>query len=480
MNNPQIAITGLGLLAGSGLGHEAFWSALVSGQTCIRPPTRVKPDAFPGTCVSEVPANAGAKDFVPKHYRKAVKVMARDTELAVIAAALAVKDARLSTRANIAEDDTTTKPTYAADRMGCQIGAGLIPAEVPEIAGAFVHSRNAGASPEELDRTNGFSLRAWGTIQPAADPATSNGGTTTGATGGGMGHLQPLWLLKYLPNMLACHVTILHGTEGPSNTITCSEASSLLCIGESCRVIERGDADICFSGGAESKINLVGLSRMHALGRLAAWPQTATPDFKPEIHPFAPDSKGSTPGEGGGILLLERSDLAASRGATRYAHILGFGAAQAALENLPVLAGHSTIIMARASKHTQNPKSGLALAILSALRDANLTPNDIDAIIPHAIGVPSMDTAELASFREVFGPRLDTIPLIALTPIIGDCAAGAGGLQVAAAALALHHQTLPTHYVANTRYPSAPKTLRTILTCSGSLAGQTAAVVVGK
>ena len=232
MNHPQIAITGLGLLAGSGLGHEAFWSALVSGETCIRPPTRVKPDAFPGTCVSEVPANAGAKDFVPKHYRKAVKVMARDTELAVIAAALAVKDARLATRATIPEDDSSTKPTYPSDRMGCQIGAGLIPAEVPEIAGAFVQSRDLSASPKEVDRTNGFSLRAWGTIQPAAEPAS-----TSANAGGGMGHLQPLWLLKYLPNMLACHVTILHGTEGPSNTITCSQASSLLCIGESCRVI---------------------------------------------------------------------------------------------------------------------------------------------------------------------------------------------------------------------------------------------------
>ena len=63
-----------------------------------------------------------------------------------------------------------------------------------------------------------------------------------------MEHLTPLWLLKYLPNMLACHVTIIHDTHGPSNTITCGEASSGLSIGESLRVIQRGKADICFCG----------------------------------------------------------------------------------------------------------------------------------------------------------------------------------------------------------------------------------------
>ena len=67
-----------------------------------------------------------------------------------------------------------------------------------------------------------------------------------------MDQLTPLWLLKYLPNMLACHVTIVHGLMGPSNTITCQEASSHLAIGEAFRTIQRGNAELAICGGAES------------------------------------------------------------------------------------------------------------------------------------------------------------------------------------------------------------------------------------
>src|SRR5258705_4281232 len=77
----------------------------------------------------------------------------------------------------------------------------------------------------------------------------------------GMGQLTPLWLLKYLPNMLACHVTIIHGLKGPSNTITCGEASSHLAIGEAFRIIQRGDADLAICGVAETKVQPMGVLR---------------------------------------------------------------------------------------------------------------------------------------------------------------------------------------------------------------------------
>ena len=76
-----------------------------------------------------------------------------------------------------------------------------------------------------------------------------------------MTQLTPLWLLKYLPNMLACHVTIIHQLKGPSNTITCADASSHLAIGEAFRTIQRGKADLAICGGAESKVNQMGLLR---------------------------------------------------------------------------------------------------------------------------------------------------------------------------------------------------------------------------
>lgn len=433
-NNNPCVITGLGVISGMGLGAAALWKGLDEGPSSVKTAARIRVPKDLGICplASEVPANFSAKDFVPKHYRKAVKVMARDSELAVIAAADAVADAKCLTRSTAVDAESAPLPTtYPSGRLGCHIGAGLLPAEVAEIAPAFASSTNARGE---------FSLAHWGTIAPES----TNPMAEPAITSGGMANLQPLWMLKYLPNMLACHVTIVHGAEGPSNTITCGEASGLLCIGESNRVIQRGAADACFSGGAESKVNLMGTLRSLLLGRLA-------PAGMP--LPYDPASPGTVPGEGGGIVLIERLGLAVARSASIYAIIAGFGAAQSL---------------------TRGGRSGLALAIAAALRDARLSPGDIDVVVPQALGLPSADAKEAAALHEVFGTRL--IPLITLPPMIGDCAAGAGGLAVAAAALCIKHQSLPR--AATLHAPAAPPRIRHVLVCSGSISGQNAAIVL--
>src|SRR5690606_7524451 len=107
----------------------------------------------------------------------------------------------------------------------------------------------------------------------------------------------------YLPNMLACHVTIIHDCRGPSNTITCAEVSGALSIGEAMRVIERGDADLCFAGGAESKLNMMGVLRQWFTGMMADATRVDRPDGL--VRPFGIDAKGSAPGEAAAILLIE-------------------------------------------------------------------------------------------------------------------------------------------------------------------------------
>lgn len=412
-----VVITGLGVVSGYGLGANALWQGFLAQQSAIAPITRLK--AGPGVCgiAAEVPANLSAKDFVPKSYRKAVKLMARDIELAVIAAAEGVRDAGIITRAG---SEGTTTTTYPSTRMGCHIGAGLIPAEALEIAPAFASTCEPGGE---------FSLSAWGTIHPPGAPVP--------AGGGGMNNLQPLWMLKYLPNMLACHVTILHGAEGPSNTVTCGEASALLSIGESARVIERGAADLCFSGGAESKLNLIGLVRSALLGRTVLGT-----DDRP--MPYDPASAGSAPGEGGGIIILERASTAKARGARIYAKVSGQGAAQSVSK----------------SKH-----NGLELAITASLRDADLSPNDIDAVVPQSCGYPAADAHEHAALHQVFGDKQP--PRILVGSMAGDCAAGAGGIQVAIAAMCVQHNQTPMGGKA-----------RHVLACTGSITGQNAAVVI--
>jgi 3-oxoacyl-[acyl-carrier-protein] synthase II len=391
-----------------------------------------------------------------------VKVMARDIEIAVAAARLAVEDAGLVTRGTLPEDSTDAT-TYPSDRVGCHIGAGLIAAETDELTAALSTARTAEGR---------FEMTRWGTIPPAAP-------SDAGVTVGGMNNLTPLWMLKYLPNMLACHVTIIHGAEGPSNTITAAQASGMLSMGESARAIERGAADLCFSGGAESKLNLMGLLRAQFAGRLA---RSGNAEGAGVVRPFDPASSGTLIGEGGAILILEDASTAQARGAGVYAEIAGFGAGQSG--PAPTVLGENEPELAALAMGEVD--DGLANAISAALADAKIAPAEIDAIVPLALGVPALDEAEATSLRRVFGARLAEVPLITLTPFVGDAYAGQGSLQVAAGALAIKHQMLPARLHAGTpaagllagASPARAARLRNVLVCAQAQGGQNAALVL--
>jgi 3-oxoacyl-[acyl-carrier-protein] synthase II len=447
----NVFITGLGAVTGLGVGVSALWDGLCAGKSAIAPISRFDPSGFRWKLGAEV-KDFSAKDFVPKSYRKAVKVMVRDTELAVAAAKLAADDAGLVTRAQGEAAISSPALTYASDRLGCHIGAGLICSDTLEISSAMVTARDPNPSPELMAKTNGLTLKAWGSIRPEG--------------GGGMENLQPLWMLKYLPNMLACHVTIIHGAEGPSNTITCAEASALLSIGESCRVIERGAADVCFSGGAESKLNLMGVVRQGLAGRLADTGETKDHSV---LRPYDPAAGGTVPGEAGGLLILEEAESARRRGAKVYAQVAGFGAATSTATG-------------------DGPNEGLVLAMQAALRDANVRAEDIDAVVPQGAGLPTLDQPEAAALRTVFGKRLQFLPLVTVAPYIGDCAAGNGAILAAVGALCLQNQRLPARanggaYAADLDVgpaPARPAQLRNILVCTSAMGGQNAALVLRK
>jgi 3-oxoacyl-[acyl-carrier-protein] synthase II len=385
----RVVITGIGIISPIGIGSRAHWDALISGKIGIRRIASFDPARFPCQVAGEVPAYK-IGDFVPKTYRKATKVMARDIELAVVAADDAFKDAGLQSHAY------TETPNFDGARFGCNIGAGLINPELNELTAALTTARS------ETDH-NHVDLNKWGKD--------------------GMQQLTPLWLLKYLPNMLSCHVTIIHQLKGPSNTITCADASSHLAIGEAFRTIQRGKADIAICGGAESKTNPMGILRQTLNKRLN---ETSNDAPAETIRPFDADAAGTALGEGGGLLILEEYERAKARGVKIYAEVVGFAASQDSYRVTdPEPSGHS-----------------YAKAITNALKDAKISADQIDLLVPHGLGIPSHDRAELAGLRLALGGSLEKTPVAPIKAQTGSLAAGTG-VDAASAVLALHHATIP-------------------------------------
>ena len=133
MSRRSVVITGLGPVTAHGLGMEPLWQALCDGRSALAPIRAFDASGFLAACGAELPDGYDVKDLVPKSYRKATKVMARDIEIAVGAALTAVRDAGLATRGT----DPDAPPTIAPDRFGCHIGAGLIAAELDELTAAL-------------------------------------------------------------------------------------------------------------------------------------------------------------------------------------------------------------------------------------------------------------------------------------------------------------------------------------------------------
>lgn len=393
----RVVITGIGIVSPIGIGARAYWDNLLAGQVGISRIATFDPANFPSQLAGQVPAYK-INDFVPKTYRKATKVMARDTELAVVAADDAFKDSGLQSKAY------AETPSFDGKRFGCNIGAALISADLAELS-VGMHAARAAEGSDKLD------LKLWGTA--------------------GMNQLTPLWLLKYLPNMLASHVTIIHELKGPSNNITCQDASSHLSIGEAFRIIQRGDADRAICGGAESRINHMGIMRQSLLKRLN---ETDNDSPATAVRPFDSSAAGTVIGEGGGLLILEEYEHATQRGAKIYAELVGFGASQ------------------DTHKVTEPAPDGrsYANAISKALKDANLPPAAVDLVIPHGLGIPSHDRAELAGLNTVFGAGLSKVAFAPIKSQIGNLAAGCA-VDAATAVLSLHHNKIPA--ATNTKSP---------------------------
>lgn len=395
MNGRRVVITGLGPFTPIGVGVTAFWNALLEGSSGIRRLQSFDPARFESQIGGEIDG-LKINDYVPKSYRKAGKIMARDIMLAVAGAHQAVSDAGLRTKCLLERGEVGGERNVDSTRLGANIGAGLICADLPELAEALYGGTTDGQ----------FSMAKWGAE--------------------GMHNLTPLWLLKFLPNMLACHVTIVHDAQGPSNTITCGEASSHLAIGEAFRTIARGVADACICGGAESKTNPMALMRQ-CLGK-----RVSTNNDCPEkaCRPFGQNRDGTVVSEGGGLVILEELEHARTRGARVYAELIGFGASNDAFDPGQPSRPHPD-------------GRGVALAMKKALKDAGLGGEAIDLVSAFACGMVDRDAAEARAIKTVLGDRAADVPVMAIKGGLGNDGAGSGAIDFIAAVLALHNATIP-------------------------------------
>ncbi len=304
----RVVITGIGIISPIGLNAASYWRSLEEGRSGVRPIRTFDASGLPVRFAGEIP-DFNAKDYVEKENRKSLRVMARTIQLAVAGAQRALEDGKV--------DKSKLDPT----RFGVEFGAGLIATELLDLADAARVSANC--QPGRVD------LEKWGEQ--------------------GIPVIQPLWMLKYLPNMLACHISILHDAQGPNNSITESDVASLLALGEAYRILVRDQADFFLVGGAESKLNPLSMVAAVPVRALVAH---ATRRPSKACRPFDRQRDGLVLGEGAGVLVVEELEHARKRGAesTRKSSVSG-------RPSIPTLRG-----------------DGLARAVRAALAEAGIGP----------------------------------------------------------------------------------------------------------
>lgn len=410
----RIAITGVGMISACGIGYEALWQSALEGRSAIRELADFSLNGSPIRVGGEIVGFKPA-DFVKS--RKSLKVMSRDIQLAVAASTLAVQDSGIQL------------DCIDRTRVGVTLASGLINNELEELGVGIKQS---------LDSEGRFQLKRFGRE--------------------GIRALYPLWLLKYLPNMPACHISILHGLKGPSNTLTTSSTGGIQAIGEAYRVIEREDADLMLAGATDSKINPLGLSRFHLLGILSERNHVPAEIYRP----FDLRRDGMVVGEGAGIFVLEELGHALSRGAKIYGEVLGYSATFNSQER----------------------------AMINALEEAERDPDEVGFVYANGSGIPKEDILEARAIVKVFHDGTRRIPVTASKSITGHLIDASGTTELSLALLASTRRTLPP--IVNLEEPDpecdlnfvmrAPRPLeeRSCLVNASGFGGQSAALIVGE
>lgn len=349
MNKRRVVITGIGAVTPLGNDVNTTWERLIKGESGIDKLSKFEEAQFPTTVVAEV------KGFDPGAFMdpKAARKMDRFTQFAVAASLMAVKDADLTI------DDSNSH------RVGVWIGSGIGGMETFENQFRMYEKR-------------------------------------------GHRRVSPFFVPMMIPDMASGQVSITLGARGVNSCTVTACASGANSIGDAFKVIERGDADVMITGGAEAPITEMALA-----GFSSAKAMSTNPDPKTASRPFDKNRDGFVMGEGSGILVLESLDSALARGAQIYAEICGYGAT-----------GDAYHVTAPAPEG-----EGAVRAMKEALKDANVQPEEITYMNAHGTSTEYNDKYETLAAKAVFGEHAYKLAISSTKSMTGHLLGAAGAVE---------------------------------------------------
>ncbi|QWC24177.1 beta-ketoacyl-ACP synthase II [Bacillus haikouensis] len=363
MSKKRVVITGLGAVTPLGNDVQSTWSGIMEGKTGIGPLTRLNADDYPAKVAAEL------KDFDIEQYveRKEARKMDRFTHYAVAASMMAVKDANLEIN-----DEN-------AHRVGVWIGSGIGGMETFE------------------NQYETFQKR-------------------------GYRRVSPFFVPMIIPDMATGQVSIMLGAKGVNSCTVTACATGTNSIGDAFKVIQRGDADVMISGGAEAPI-----TKMSVAGFCANTALSTNTDPEKASRPFDANRDGFVMGEGAGVVVLEELEHALKRGATIYAEVTGYGSTGDAYHiTAPAPAGE-----------------GGARAMKMALEDGGVRPEELDYINAHGTSTPYNDKYETMAVKEVFGEHAYKLAMSSTKSMTGHLLGAAGGVEAIFTVLAMKDSMLP-------------------------------------
>jgi 3-oxoacyl-[acyl-carrier-protein] synthase II len=358
----RVVVTGLGIVCPVGNDVQSAWRQLLAGVSGITRISRFDATAYRCQIAGEV------KQFDVSSYVAAKEIRRMDTFIhyGVAASVQAIRDSGIQ----ITDENR--------DRIGCIVGSGI------------------GGLPLIEDNHSEVINRGPRRISPFLIPGA-------------------------IINMISGNVSIMYGLRGPNFAVVSACTTGLHSIGESARIIERGDADVMLAGGSESTICPLGVGGFASMQALSV----RNDDPAGASRPFDKGRDGFVLGEGAGVVVLEEYEYARRRDARIYCELVGFG------------------MTADAYHMTAPDVDGPRRCMVAALRDAGIGPNQVSYLNAHGTSTPLGDVNETNAIKAAFGDSAHRLVVNSTKSMTGHLLGGAGGIESVFTVLAIYHQVSP-------------------------------------